>query len=282
MEKIREPSGYPPDADAVARAGLPYALTGLASSGRGADLARRIGDIAGAADLLYEPIWRPYQSYMCGYLATRPAGPDRARTENLSWEDLVLLGAAARSLKRLMDAGGRSVLLLPLCAGTLDAGQIGDLYCFCFQALSPAVRRHIVLELGNMPVHGLSKPVEDRIRSLADQCRSVVINTASPLRKYDPSQFLNAQAYGFNLSSALCEGTDPAVLCSRFRAQYHSNCRLYITGVNSAEALHAAMENGFSYISGLAVAPGRGRMGASRSLRARDLAVNAEPILETA
>jgi hypothetical protein len=240
-----------------------HAPVAPAPLGANSNLAQRIGESAGTAVLRYEPIWRPDESVMCGYLATRPAGPDRARTENLSWEDLILLGAATRSLRDMMESGRRAVLLLPLSANTLLLPQFSELYSACFRSLPAQLRRYVVIELGNLPAHDLPPEVEERIRDIAVHCRSMVVNTASPLRKYEPVQFAKIQAYGFNLTSALSamgEGSDPAQLCRRFRSLYHGSSRLYITGVDSARALQAAKENGYYYISGSAIAKSQDEM----------------------
>lgn len=203
-----------------------------------------------------------------GYAVVR-LGADPAVTTSL---DLLTLDFAVRALSDLERLGRKMLFTVPVHIHTLRARDGGQAYVQRFKHLPPNLGRYLVCELmgtsASTPANGLSAA----FGMLKPHVRSTILRCGQ-----DYHDFALFKDFGFRYVSidiAARQGPQPAILdeMQAFRhGADHAKLQTAIYGASTTDLATAAVDCGFNYISGDAVAAPNGTPDQARRFTPDDL-----------
>ena len=214
----------------------------------------------GEADLHYDPVCRVRQGLIAGNLlraemvgsqATGEAETDQVR------KDFIALADAVHHLRPAEGGEERRVgiLIVPVSFAVLDRLSARTLYLTLCSQLEEKRRKLLVFELVSVPRDLRPMRLDERIRQLRPFCRNVVVR--ADLSRSDFAQFdcVTSRLVGVDLSLYRTGGKVLLEALAAFgRRAQAAGYMTYAHGVETPETAASAIESGFEFLSGRAIA----------------------------
>ncbi|TRO94288.1 hypothetical protein FKB34_11210 [Glycocaulis profundi] len=257
---------------------------GVRPPARSAHLESALPPLAGA---LYEPLWDAHGEAVAIFHALPVfdgALPDRWRAGELADparadEGLALFRAlldrAARDLSDLFAEGGRCAVMLPAAYGALVTARTRAKMIQSLRDHPEKVRRLIYVRVEQAPLDAPAAVIGEACMTLQSHCGKIAIH--APIGAMSLSAFTDT---GAGLAGCTWGESEPeaggrsvalfSALAARFRAAP------YVDGVDTPEALKAALGSPARFLAGAAVA-GPGPLRAPYRLKRQDLMARTEP-----
>ena len=161
---------------------------------------------------------------------------------------------ATASLRELLNSGQETLLVLPVHFMTVDQDTSSLLYLRGLADLSEAERRHIVLELVDLPPDLPGFRIGKTIQTMRHVARTVMARVPIDIKNLDLWHGTGVHAVGFDLGALRTDQRALLPKLESFAAQAEKvELRKFIYGLNTISAVTMAVSAGFDYIEGEAV-----------------------------
>lgn len=179
---------------------------------------------------------------------------------------------ATARLRELLDSGERTLVVLPVHFMTVEQDTSSLLYRQGLSDLTDAERRHIVLELVDLPPGLPGIRINRTIRNLRRVARTVMARVPIDTTNLDSWQDTGVHAVGFDLGTYRIDQQALLPNLEKFaeEAEKH-DLRKFIYGIDSISAGTMAIAAGFDYIEGDAVCPPVESLAHARPFDSEDL-----------
>ena len=174
--------------------------------------------------------------------------------ETLFAIDQYTLGKATARLRELLQSGQEILVVLPVHFMTVDQDASSLFYRQRLADLSEMERRHIVLEIVDLP-HGLSGLWVGKIaRTMRRVARTVMIRTSIDSQNLDSWRDTGVHAVGFDLGTLRIDQQALLPKLERFAEHAEeSGLRTFVYGIDTISTAAMAVSAGIDYVEGAAV-----------------------------
>ncbi len=161
---------------------------------------------------------------------------------------------ATARLRELLQSGQETLVALPVHFMTVDQDASSLLYRQGLADLSEAERRHIVLELVDLPPELSGMWGGKIVRTMRRVARTVMVRVPIDAKNLDSWRDKGVHAVGFDLGTLRIDEQALLPKLERFAEHAEKNeLRTFIYGLDTISAVTMAVSAGFDYIEGNAV-----------------------------
>ena len=161
---------------------------------------------------------------------------------------------ATARLRELLQTGQETLVALPVHFMTVDQDASSLLYRQGLADLSDAERRHIVLELVDLPSHLSGMWAGDIIQTMRRLARTVMVRVPIDTMDLDSWRDTGVHAVGFDLGTLQIDQQELLPKLEQFAEHAEKNgLRTFVYGLDTISAVTMAVSAGFDYIESEAV-----------------------------
>ena len=161
---------------------------------------------------------------------------------------------ATARLSELLDSGQEALIVLPVHFMTVDQDTSSLLYRQGLADLSEAERRHIVLELVDLPPNLPGNRIGRTIRTMRRVARTVMVRVPIDSKNMDSWHDAGIHAVGFDLGTLRTDQQALLPKLEQFAESAEKNdLHTFIYGLDTVSVVTMAFSAGFDYIEGEAV-----------------------------
>ena len=233
-------------------------MQNLIHGGQKMPLTREMVDLAIKSDISYMPFWNASTQALMGSLGTVKGSipPQQYDTGEVARQDLALLFGSCMQLYTMQSKGRNGMVVLPVRFQTLADRDVCALYITILGNVSIEVKKSLIIEVRGTPKDSVPTGLVASLDTISRFVRAFVLET-NAISFIDYGKSLpRLHACGFDCADA-ASGEGEKI---RLLQKYAESCRqmgmkYYVTNIDSIDLLEAAVQSGYTYVSGPVIRP---------------------------